>query len=157
MQCAPYLVCFTLVAVSTLAVFILWILHHTGGNAPPGLVGIAQVFGHPVPDIAKRAVPASVNIALFLAQLALVVRRLVLMAKERSAQAPASYTGVVVLLFKIAAVSVTLALLVLLASMALRAGSGVLAGFALLPAVLLLPYVLLWVEIRSLKAAKSEA
>ena len=94
MQRALYLACFALVAVSTLAVFILWILHHIGGSAPPGLVGIAQVFGHPVPDIAKRAMPAPVNITLFLAQLALVVRRLILMAKERSPQAPASYAGV---------------------------------------------------------------
>ena len=153
MHRASYLACFGLVAVSTLALFILWTLQHTGGNAPPGLVGIAQVFGHPVPDIAKRTVPAAANITLFLAQLLLVVRRLVLMAKARTAQAPAAYTGIVVVLFKIAAASVMLALLVLLASMALRAGSGVPAGLALLPAVALLPYALLWVEIRSLKAA----
>jgi hypothetical protein len=151
MQRAPYLLCFTLVAVSTLGLFTLWVIQHTGGSVPPGMQNTATVFGHPVPDIAKRALPAPVNIVLFLGQVVLIVRRLFLMLRERSANPPASYAGVVIVLLKVAAVSVGLGLLVLLASIALGAGSGVLAGLVFLPAALLLPYVPLWVELASLR------
>lgn len=145
---------FSVVALCTLIHFLSWLLLLGGARIPIGIwYTLIEPFSHPIPQLIRGYLPYFVNLVLFVGFLALILRRLFLMARSRSFVAPSAYTRAPYVLLAISVASLVLGIAALVLSMLFRVGSGVPAGLIMVPATLLLPVGITWAELISFRVS----
>jgi hypothetical protein len=145
-----YLVGFGMVAVYALFGASMTVLAFAGLAVPYiSVFVLTDLFGHPVPGMFRYVVPRPINWVLYWGFVILILRRLVLFARERSFSVPFSFTRAPYVLVSLSLICLILFVLGMAFSIAMRAGSGVPAAMLAIPASLLLTPTVGWVELQS--------